>query len=155
MGVKVKLRDVVGELQIQGNHGQAYLNLLTGEATTISNEYLEAVEQGRDPADYSGWEAEAVKEAKEACESEDYLPLPSHFDLDSYAIMEAFCQAIEDPDLSETMVRKIRGSGAFRRFKQAIYDHDLVDQWHRYRDQAVEEIAIDWLEAHQIAYTKD
>jgi hypothetical protein len=52
------------------------------------------------------------------------------------------------------LVYQIRGSGAFRRFKDAIRRHGIEDEWYQFRDQALEEIAIEWLESNGIAYTK-
>jgi hypothetical protein len=47
---------------------------------------------------------------------------------------------------------QIRGSGAFQRFKHAIRRHNIADDWYRYRQTALERIAIDWLDANAIPY---
>ena len=46
-------------------------------------------------------------------------------------------------------------SGAFRRFRHMIDKHHLENAWNRFRGKALEEIAIEWLDAHGIAYTRD
>ena len=40
----------------------------------------------------------------------------------------------------------IRGKGAFRRFKDRLYDFDLQEKWYKYRDDCYEQIARDWCE---------
>ena len=49
---------------------------------------------------------------------------------------------------------KIRGRGAFRRFKDAIHMNGIEEEWYRFRQEELEKIAIDWLEANQISYVK-
>lgn len=43
-------------------------------------------------------------------------------------------------------VRTKRGKGAFRRFKDRLYDFDLQEKWYKYRDDCYEQIARDWCE---------
>ncbi|MCC6568509.1 MAG: hypothetical protein IT315_04670, partial [Anaerolineales bacterium] len=50
---------------------------------------------------------------------------------------------------------KIRGSGAFRRFKDTIYRYRIEEDWFRFRDEAYKEIAVSWLKSHGFAYTND
>ena len=69
--------------------------------------------------------------------------------------MERFCYSVEDEELSNELLDQIRGSGAFRRFKDAIYRHGITDDWYRFRQAALEEIAVKWLEANNIPYTRD
>ncbi len=35
---------------------------------------------------------------------------------------------------------------------QDVYRYDIAEDWYRYRQAALEQIAIDWLEAHAIPY---
>lgn len=65
--------------------------------------------------------------------------------------MERFCHELENAELSNELLARIRGSGAFRRFKYAIYRYNIRDYWYRYRQKALENIAIDWLEANFIS----
>jgi hypothetical protein len=50
---------------------------------------------------------------------------------------------------------RIKGRGAFRNFKDAIHMHGIEEEWYRFRQEELEKIAIDWLEANQISYTQD
>jgi hypothetical protein len=69
--------------------------------------------------------------------------------------MESFCLSIPDEKLSELLLNQIRGSGAFRRFKDTIYRYGIEKDWFRFRADAYKEIAIDWLENNDLAYTDD
>ena len=68
--------------------------------------------------------------------------------------MERFCLSIEDDDMCDDLCNAIRGRGAFRRFKDGIHEYGIADDWYKYRDDTVREIAIDWCEAHGISYTE-
>ena len=154
MAIVVSLKQVVGEMDVANDEFHAYLNQVTGEIVSINDEDIHAIESGEAPDDYPEWQQEALATAKKVWESTDYLALPSKFDIHEYAIMERFCYSIEDSRLSNELSDLLRGSGAFRRFKDAIRFHDIEDQWYRFREQALEEIAIDWLESHGIAFTR-
>jgi len=49
----------------------------------------------------------------------------------------------------------IKGSGAFRRFKNAIREMGVDEAWYQFKQNALEEIAIEWLEENQIPYNSD
>jgi hypothetical protein len=141
-------------MDLMNDEFHAYLNKVTGELVTISNEEISAIENDDDWNDYPEWQQESLATTQKVLNSPDYLPLPSKFDIHEYAIMERFCYSIEDPELNNEMVYQIRRSGAFRRFKDAIRRHGIEDEWYAYRDQAFEEMAIDWLESNGIPYAK-
>ena len=45
-------------------------------------------------------------------------------------------------------------AGAFRRFNSLVAEFSIQNKWHQFQQQAYEEIAIDWLEANGIPYTR-
>jgi len=155
MAVVVSLRDLVGEMQLVSSESHAYLNQVSGEMITIFDEYIAAVERDEDWSDRHDWEQVIFNQTKEALSSDDYLELPSQFELHEYVIMKSFCLSIPDENLSDILLNQIRGSGAFRRFKDTIYRYKIEKDWFRFRDDAYKEIAIDWLESHELAYTDD
>jgi Uncharacterised protein family (UPF0158) len=148
----VRVQDVVNEMDAVSDEHHAYLNKLTGELVTIGDEEIRAVEQMHDLADYADWQQEAIQKTSQVLDSDDYLPLPNKFDIHEYSIIEQFCIQVEDAELSDELLFQIRGSGAFQRFKHAIYRYDIEEDWYRYRQTALEQIAIDWLDANEIPY---
>ena len=86
---------------------------------------------------------------------DEYLELPSQFDIHEYEIMERFCLSISDEKIRYVLLSKIHGSGAFHRFKETIYRYGIEEDWFRYRDEAYKEIAISWLESHGFNYVDD
>jgi len=90
---------------------------------------------------------------REALESDDFLALPSKFGIHEHRIMERFSLGVEDVRVRETLLQAIRGRGAFRRFKEVIHERGVTEVWYAYRQQALEDIAVDWLEANGVAYS--
>ena len=169
MNVAVSLRDLVDELQMLPNEGTAYLNKVTGKIITVTDdavetvvamdsEFDEVIEEGDDVIveEVSDLQTEYYEEVKKVLSSDpDYLKLPSRFDIHEYEIMERFCLSVPDGKVSDVLLRKIRGSGAFRRFKDTIYQYGIEEDWFRFRDEAYKEIAVSWLGSNGFAYTDD
>jgi Uncharacterised protein family (UPF0158) len=156
MSVEVSLRAVVDELDVLMEGWVAYLNAKTGELISLSEDDRMLAEHEVDPEeDTPKWQQEALPKIREVLESEDYIELPSKFDIHEYAIMKNFCYSIEDRRLRSELLNAIRGSGAFSRFKSVIHSRKIQNAWYAFKRAALERIAIDWLEAKAIAYTTD
>ena len=155
MPVAVSLREVVDHLNMVGDESSAYLNKTTGELILLSDEELSAAEEQENLEDYPEWQQGMIEKAREVLDSDDYLELPGKFDIHEYRIMEEFCSSVSLPELREQLLRKIRGSGAFGRFKHAIYSLGIEKDWYVFRDAVYERIAVEWLEENGIAYRRD
>lgn len=81
---------------------------------------------------------------------EDYIPLPGQYDINEYRIMEEFIYELPVGKNQDVLARTIQGRGAFRRFKDKLYDLNLEKQWYQYREEAYEKIARQWSERHKI-----
>ena len=110
---------------------------------------------GEDDEFIPDWQREALPKVREVLESDDFVALPDKFEIHKYSIMERFCLSLSDEGLQDQLLHAIRGSGAFRRFKNVIYRKEIQDDWYRFRDQALKRIAIDFLESEGIAWQDD
>ena len=151
----VSLHDVVEHMDIPSDEWTAYLNRRTGELVDVSHEELRLAEADEEPQELPDWQDEAVSKAREVLDSEDFLALPDKFEIHEYSIIERFCLEVEDPTTREALLRASRGAGAFRRFKEAIHERHVADAWYAYRQQALEQIAAEWLEANGIAFSRE
>jgi hypothetical protein len=151
----VSIRDVVNEMDVLSDEHSAFLNRHTGELVTLTSEELAAAEEDDNVDEYPEWQQDMIIKAKEVSSSDDYLALPSKFDIHEYHIIEAFCCSVVDDKIRGDLLDKIRGRGAFSRFKDAIHMNGIEEEWYRFRQEELEKIAIDWLEVNQISYTKD
>ena len=134
----------------------AYINKKTGELYSVTEEVASIAEHGNESAEFiPEWQRETLPKVREVLESGDFVLLPDKFEIHEYSIMERFCLSLSDEGLQDELLNAIRGSGAFRRFKDAIYRKDIQDDWYRFRDQALKRIAIDFLEAEGIPWQDD
>ena len=153
MATTVKLGDIIEGLEFQSDERHSFLDKRTGEVVSLSDEEMQAAENNEPIEDFPEWQQDLIKIAKEILqETGDYVGLPSKFDIDDYSIMERFCLSIDDSEISDTLYSLIKGSGAFRRFKETLYEYNLSDEWYKYRNNALKEIAIEWCKDNRIEF---
>ncbi len=71
-------------------------------------------------------------------------PLPSHVWFED---MVDFAGGISDLSVGTQLAQALQGRGAFRRFKNQIYQRhpDLIATWHEFRDIRAQRRAVAWL----------
>src|SRR3989442_8348501 len=75
-------------------------------------------------------------------------PLPSR---ESYGDLEDFIARVRQPRAREMLSRAIAGRGAFRRFKDTLFEFpDLREAWFRFHDARTERRAIEWLRDEEL-----
>ena len=153
MKAVVNVYVIVDEMEGLNDQLTGYLNILTVELITLTSEDIMFAEEGESLDELPEWQREVVQEASKVLNSDDYIELPSQFDIHEYQIMEDFCYDVEDEELSAKLLNRIRGRGAFRNFKDAIHEYGIADDWYAFRAAAFKQIAVDWLEENDIPYT--
>ena len=153
MAVVVSLKDVVDAIDLPNNEWISYLNPKTGEIVTVTDEDRHLVEdEGLDEQDLPDWQRESLPKIREALESGDFVELPNQFEIHEWAIMERFSSGQASAARREELLDTIHGAGAFRSFRSAIRRLGIEDEWFQFRQSAFEEIAKDWLEAHDVSF---
>ena len=152
--LRVKLSDLIEGMDFQSDEQSSFLNLTTGEVVSITDEELRAAEEDAPLEDFPDWQHDAIRFARDIVETDHYLPLPDRFEIHEYSIMERFCLSVDDEDMRDDLCDAIRGRGAFRRFKDRMQLYGMAEEWYRYRDEALREIAVAWCEEHGIPYTE-
>lgn len=147
----VSLAGVVDALESLLEGSSAFLNRRTGEIVSCSHDELRAAEED-DAGAETLWVRQALDTAKRVLSDADFLELPDKFDIHEHAIMKRFCLSLEDEELREELLSLLHGAGAFRRFKNAVHRYGMTDGWYRFRAQAIEAIARNWLEAHELPF---
>ena len=152
----IKLRQIVEAMESQSDEVTGYLDRKARKVIHIMDDEMRGAEEDEPLESFPECEREDVLVARAiAREDPNYVPLPDRFDIDDYRIMERFCLSIKDEDVSDTLYRAIKGTGAFRRFRDAIHEHGIADDWHECRRQAYRKIAARWCEANDIQYAED
>jgi hypothetical protein len=156
MGFPLKIGEIVEAIDLQTDETTAFLNKRTGEIVTILAEEIDAVENQEPLEDTPEWERGDMRIAQEIFGNEgDFLRLPTKDKIDEYQIMERFCLSVRDRKILEGLYVSIKGKGAFRRFKDQILRLGIADQWYKYREEAIKQIAIDWCKSHRIDFEEE
>lgn len=156
MPIEVKLSDVIDAVDGAMDEHAFYLDKRSGEIVLVTDEDIALAENEELMLEAPEWQQESIATAREVLsDSENLLRLPDKFDVNEYKIMEEFCLAQDNRGLSDELLRLIKGSGAFRRFRNAVRDRDIEQDWYDFKRRALERIAIEWLEENGIAYIRD
>ena len=158
MPAPVKLKDIVEALEMQSDTNKFYVDKNTGQVELISDDVTAGMHLEDDGLvdDYPEWLREAIAKAREIQNDSDerFVQLPDKFDVNDYGIMEEFSRKYPNNSVSVALQQAIRGKGAFRRFNNLIYEFSLQKKWNQFKQQAYEQMAVDWLEENGIPYTR-
>ena len=158
MSLPVFIYDVVDEIDMQNDMITPFINRKTGELTMLTEDdyyALQSLDDGGDIEDLPPWQQEIIPKLREIDESDDFIQLPSQYDVHEYSIMEDFIRGLDDGHVKDDLFNAIRGRGAFRMFKDKIFYHDVEDDWWAFKKDAIKKIAIDFLDSEQIAWTDE
>jgi len=151
----VKISDVVREMDMQSDTLTVYMNKRTGEFVGVTDDDEMALEVDALDDELPEWQSESLRKAKEALESDDFVPLPDRFEVHEWDIMRRFCSTVENEEHATRLLNAIQGRGAFRYFRDQVRHLGLRDEWDRFRDDVFAEIARAWLEGHNIPYDRE
>lgn len=153
MSIKVKLKDIIEEMELQFEESNALLNNQTGEIVIVTSEDMRAAEEEKPFDHLPEWEQENRMVAIDVVENfENYIELPTKYEINEYDIMEEFCLSISDQRKQDILLRSIKGKGVFRRFKDKVIDLGIAEQWYGYRDDFFKQIAIKWCQDNNVNY---
>jgi hypothetical protein len=87
-----------------------------------------------------------IAEAEASAEMQKVTPVTTEV---RYGIMSDFISLVEDINVAGKLRSAISGKGAFRRFREAVDEDDMLRRrWLGYRTKRHYHIALDWLHAH-------
>lgn len=75
--------------------------------------------------------------------SENYIPLPSQYEINEHQIMVNFANK-QHNKIKNLLLDILHSKGAFRKFKDKVFELDIRDAWFEYKKKSLEEIALHW-----------
>lgn len=137
--MKVKLEEIIEAIEFAGMETEYYYDTKNEKILML----FDGMVDGED-------NQELFEDIREGF-VEDYIPLPGQYDINEHRIMEEFIYELPVGKNQDILERAIRERGAFRKFKDKLYDLNLEEQWYSYKDSAYERIARQWCERHKIS----
>ena len=148
------LDDIINAIEESHEESSAYLDLKTGEVIVLTDEDMRAAEAEDGLDDAPEWQKGVIELAAKviADETGRYLPLPGSFDADEWHLMEQFALSVKAEPARSALETALQGTGAFRRFKDAVQQHNLAKAWHEARHAAYRDLAIDWCQVNGVEF---
>lgn len=163
--LSVDLEELIEAMdQIERDINEWYLDTQTGEVLLVGSEALREMDcdeellEGETEGEHRvpDWQqAERELAARIAQDEVDrYRRIPGNASSEGYRLMERFAARVRDPALQEKLEIALDGKGAFRRFKNVLYDYpDERRRWFDYERECKLEWARKWLESLEIEST--
>lgn len=159
MNTPAKLSDLVAALDLPTDVYQNYFDRQTGEVVMVEESLMDAAESGDEEelTDVPDWQKEQVETARAVVNDDSgrFIAPPDKFDFHEYHQMELFIETLRERKSAEELWRAIKGSGAFRRFRDSVTHLGLLERWYEYRDNAMKEFVIEWAEENDVRYIDD
>lgn len=153
MAAVISLREVIEALQMQSDDCVSYLDPDTGEIITVTLEERELAEETEESLeDVPEWQRQMLPKVRAALASDRCLQLPDRFEIHEWSIMDEFAQTRDSERMREELLDAIHGAGAFRMFRSTIRRLGIENSWYKFREEALAEIARNWLEEHKLPY---
>jgi hypothetical protein len=147
----VSLKKVADELEMIGEGIAIYISTQTGHMVVVTED-LEMMLDEEDPPE---WAQDIIPEVRQVLNSDEFIPLPDAHEIHEYEIMENFCNEVQDEAFRNELLDLIRGSGAFRRFKNFINNKGIDKDWYAHRGSALKNVAKEFLEEQNIPFIDD
>lgn len=169
-----QLKIDLSELELAFDSGREmisfYLDLETGEVISVSDDervsleiiYKSYYDEQSETVDWENafekehvpdWQRERLKNADrvEAGFGDRFISIPPEGSHEGYHDMEAFVATVRNRRLQERLERAIGGRGAFRYFKDVLFDYPAEwERWFQFKRERLHHRILDWLEANEI-----
>ena len=124
----------------------ARLSRVTLEERDLAEETEESFE------DVPEWQRQMLPRVRAVLAGDRCLQLPHRFEIHEWSIMDEFAQTWDSERMPEELLDAIHGAGAFRMLRSTIRRLGLENRWYKFRQEALVEIARNWLEEHKLPY---
>lgn len=134
--MRVNLQTIIDAIEMTDQYSEYFLDKETGEIEYVSDMAMTRAEQ------------EAIYDR---LEEHGFYRLPASIDIRDYDIMEDFVETLSGK-AHEKLALAIQGKGAFRRFKDMVYDLGIDQQWYDFQEAAYKRKAARWCKENNIEY---
>ena len=134
--MKVKLSDIIDAIEMMDQYSEYFLDKETGQIEYVSDMAMTQEEQ---------------EEVYDRLDEHGFYRLPTSFDIRDYDIMEDFIDSLSG-SAHDKLSHAIQGRGAFRRFKDMVYNLGIDQQWYDFQADVYRCKAARWCEENGIEY---
>lgn len=143
---RLKLEDIVNELELISDEGNSFLNKTTGELLHISNKEFENIKAGLKSDTFK--KVLPVKKSfdpRKIFGNKNYIQLPTRSEINEYGIMMKFLLDISDERIHNEVYNSMKSiGGGSTALIDIMTKYNVDDEWYKYKRRAFRQIAIDW-----------
>jgi hypothetical protein len=169
--LRVDLDELEAALENSSYESKFFLDLETGELQYVDVSLLDDSDvldvdmdeddetDGADAAvrtaeaDVPDWQREAREVARQVAKGfgTRYIEVPRVDSHEAYRDMEKFIATVSDARLQDRLYRAISGRGAFRYFRDVVYENPSEQKrWFAFKDERMRRRVLEWLESEEI-----
>ena len=134
--MKVNLSEIIEAIEMMDQFSECFIDQETGKIEWVSEMAMRREEQ---------------EKIYDMLDEHVFYRLPSSYDFHEYGIMEDFIDTRSGKEY-DRLSSAIHGRGAFRRFKDCVYDLGIDQDWYDYQQAAYKQKAIRWCEDNGLEY---
>lgn len=154
---KVEIQKIVDELQMRFMDTTVYYNKITGEILNVQDDDFRIVEDDdfeNNIQDYPEWQREHLKEVYNLMynDIDNYIALPSYFEIKDSDIMEEFIEKVSNFNKKRQLENCMWQKGMYRKFKDKLIEIGLENDYYKFYDEKLKEIAIEWCNDNNLEY---
>ena len=154
---KVDIQKIVDELQMRFMDTTVYYNKQTGETLSIQDDDFRIVEEDdfeNNIQSYPEWQREHLKEVYDLLynDVENYIALPNNFEIKDSDIMEEFIENVSNNNKRIQLENCMWQKGMYRKFKDKLIEIGLENEYYKFYDEKLKEIAIEWCNDNNLEY---
>lgn len=167
MTLKIKKSDLLEAFEMGSVEVTFYLDSQTGRVVVVDDESRFSIHEYSDSSDdldtlkaairaddmLPDWQRDPLLITAEVLygDPDRYIEIPSVTSREGYDDMEAYIETLEAGHLRDLLEVAINGKGAFRRFKDVLYDYpDAREAWFTFQAQRLHDRMMEWLADHDI-----
>lgn len=85
-------------------------------------------------------------------EEDRYYYLPNRYNFHDSEIVEEYINTVNDVKLQNELEYVFYGKGKFGRFKDTLRKYNMLDNYYKFREDYLKEMAIDWCKENNLEY---
>lgn len=154
---KVNIQKIVDELQMRFMDSTVYYNKVTGETLNVQDDDFRIAQDDdfeNNIQDYPEWQREHLKEVYDLLynDIDNYIALPNNFEIKDSDIMEEFIETVSNNNKRIQLENCMWQKGMYRKFKDKLIEIGLENEYYKFYDEKLKEIAIEWCNDNNLEY---
>ena len=154
---KVEIQKIVDELEMRFMDTTVYYNKITGEILNVQDDDFRIVEDDdfeKNIENYPEWQREHLKKVYDLLynDIDNYIALPNNFEIKDSDIMEEFIDTISNNNKKIQLENCMWKNGMYRKFKDKLIEVGLENEYYKFYDEKLKEIAIEWCKENNLEY---